>query len=174
MKFAASGSRIARQQLERNLKRLLGDLSTVGGQTALYMPLADEAAVGLGPTTEYFYPRLLDDGGMAFFRPTRESAFELNSYGIAEPILNASEPLDLRRPIIVCCPAVAVDWQGTRLGMGRGFYDRFFEATPKATRVGLVYQVQVSKFPLPVESWDQPLDWVVTDEMILRTSNRSI
>jgi 5-formyltetrahydrofolate cyclo-ligase len=56
--------------------------------------------------------------------------------------------------------------------MGKGYYDQFFSSYPQAIRVAVVFQIQFSKLPLPVDSWDQPLDWIVTESMILRTSTR--
>ena len=143
----------------------------VGVKCATITP--DEARVDLEPSSAYFFPRLVGDGRMEFWRPRFEDAFELNSFKIPEPIPNSADPIDAKRPLVVCCPAVAVDMNGGRLGMGQGYYDRFFHDHPAAVRVGVVFQIQVSPSPLPAESWDQPLDWIVTDRMILRTSDRS-
>lgn len=172
-RFAAANGPAASARLTEHLRRLLGDLSSVGHQVTLYRARPDEAQANLAPLSEYYYPRLTGKGRMEFLRPKHADAFELNSFQIPEPIQHSAERLDPRRPVIICCPAVAIDWQGGRIGMGKGYYDRFFQDHPKAVRVGLVYQVQMSKAPLPVESWDQPLDWIVTDKMILRPAKRS-
>jgi 5-formyltetrahydrofolate cyclo-ligase len=58
--------------------------------------------------------------------------------------------------------------------MGKSYYDRFFARHARCLRIGVVYHVQVSTDPLPADSWDQPLDWIVTEKMILRTSKRSL
>ena len=139
-------------------------------QVAIYSPLSDEASFELEGV--HFYPRLTGDD-MAFWRPTKEHDFQAGALGIAEPEPEKSEALNLAQPFLICCPAVALDWQGRRLGMGGGYYDRFFASHPRALRVGVAFQVQVTKDPLPVDSWDQTLDWIVTEEMVLRTSNRS-
>jgi 5-formyltetrahydrofolate cyclo-ligase len=154
--------------LSQNLQRLIGDLAIA--QVAVYSPLADEASFTL--QGEFFYPRLTGDE-MAFWRPTAGHDFTPGALGIAEPEPEKSAPLDPNQPMLICCPAVSLDWQGRRLGMGKGYYDRFFSSHPSAIRVGVAFQVQVTKDPLPVDSWDQTLDWIVTEEMILRTSNRS-
>lgn len=172
LKFMTSSGREASLSLSGHLQRAVKDLSQIGTQVCLYRALPEEANAELLPHTSFFFPRLSGET-LEFRRPLRDDGFELNSYKIPEPIVDSSEPLDPRRPILVCCPAVAVDWQGGRIGMGKGFYDRFFHDHPKAIRVGVVFQVQVAKVPLPVDSWDQTLDWIVTDKMILRTSDRS-
>lgn len=145
----------------------------MGAQVCLYQAMPEEPSLALGPATQFFYPRITGDG-LEFWRPRHADGFELNSFKIAEPISHSSDRLDPRRPVVVCCPAVAVDWQGNRMGLGKGYYDRFFAGHPKAIRIGVVFQVQISKAPLPADSWDQALDWIVTEKMILRTSNRSL
>lgn len=156
--------------LSRHLLRWLRDYAGDDLQVCLYRPLAEEAQFNLTPYTRYFYPRLVGDD-LQFFKPVDAAAFTPGPYGIEEP--TQGEILDLTKPVVVFCPAVAVDGQGGRLGMGKGFYDRFFKQHPNAVRVGVVYQIQVSETPLPAEKWDQLLDWIVTDKMILRTSQRS-
>lgn len=172
LKFMTTSGREAQQSLSAHLQRVVKDLFQVGTQVCLYRALPEEVSADLNPHTSFFYPRMRGEN-LEFRRPRRDDAFELNSFKIPEPIIDSSDALDPRRPILVFCPAVAVDWQGGRLGMGKGFYDRFFNGHPKALRIGVVFQVQVSKVPLPVDSWDQTLDWIVTDKMILRTSDRS-
>ena len=62
-------------------------------------------------------------------------------------------------------PLVAYDKQGTRLGMGGGYYDRYTSnhRHSKALRVGLAHSVQESDQPLPRDKWDVSLDAVITD-----------
>jgi 5-formyltetrahydrofolate cyclo-ligase len=159
----------ARARLSSHLGRLIDELGFE--QVALYRPMAEEAGFDLGPVERFFYPRL-NGKNLEFFRPETAESFTPGPFGIEEPRPEASVPLDPARPVLVCCPAVAVDWQGTRLGMGGGHYDRFFSDHPDATRAAVVFQVQVSSEPLPAESWDSPLDWIVSEEMILRTSSK--
>ncbi|MDI9244310.1 5-formyltetrahydrofolate cyclo-ligase [Marinobacter sp. CHS3-4] len=91
-----------------------------------------------------------------------------NRFGIPEPTFAES----LKRPSwaldAVLFPLVGFDESGGRLGMGGGFYDRTFEFTrhrprPAPKLIGLAHECQ--KVPaLPVESWDIPLQSIVTDE----------
>ena len=63
-------------------------------------------------------------------------------------------------------PLVAFDENGGRLGMGGGYYDRFLGSLPALLRprlVGLAHEVQRSNAPLPKDSWDIPLDDIVTE-----------
>lgn len=93
-----------------------------------------------------------------------------NRYGIPEPLRGHSQPparLDL-----VLLPLVAFDPQGARLGMGAGFYDRTFafkRLLPGAgpALIGAAHQLQCVP-RLPTDSWDIPLDAVVTEEKFYR------
>lgn len=170
--FDARERENASASLSQHLQRWLRDYTSPETQVAVYSPQPDEAHFDLGPATRFFFPRICDTE-IQFFRPRTDQDFQANRFGILEPRIEASDALDLRLPLVVFCPAVAVDSSGRRLGQGKGHYDRFFSTVPQATRVGVVYQVQVSIDPLPADSWDQLLDWIVTDKMILRTSKRS-
>ena len=156
----------ARRLLSIHLDRLIRDLTTAQTQILLHCPLKNEARFDLEGS--YFYP-VMTGQELRFYRG--EPSVK-NRVGILEPDPSFSAPLKSLQPILVVCPAVAVDRFGNRLGMGKGFYDRFFQSHPHAIRVGVVHHVQVSKDPLPADSWDQPLDWIVSEEMILRTSTR--
>jgi len=163
-----SGSRV-RAALETHIQRLIRDLAVPGLQVAFYRPLKDEPQFALTPEREFFYPRL-DGERLDLLRP--HGPFLTNRYGIEEPDPAQSEPINPSKPMLVFCPAVAVDSRGVRLGMGKGYYDRFFSDHPSAIRAAVVYQIQVSRHPLRADSWDQPMDWIVTETMILRTAGR--
>lgn len=161
----------ATELLNQHLTRWLRDYSPKH-QVCFYCPMPEEAPIIVDQPSRYFFPRV-EGQDIEFFQPNETEGFEVGTYGLQEPKLKGSQPLDSQKPMIVFCPAVAVDRNGTRLGMGEGYYDRFFSNHPQALRVAVVYQIQISERPLPADSWDQPLDWIVTDKMILRTSKRS-
>jgi len=97
------------------------------------------------------------------------TALKRNSYGIKEPkfIPNRLRPawaLDL-----VLLPLVAFDPAGNRMGMGGGYYDRTFAFKNQVKSVcgpkliGLAHELQKVE-RLPVESWDIPLNLIITDQ----------
>jgi 5-formyltetrahydrofolate cyclo-ligase len=69
-------------------------------------------------------------------------------------------------PDIIVCPLLAFKRNGTRLGMGGGYYDRTLSALRKKRHilaVGYAFACQeMSKFP--AEKHDEPLDWIVTEQ----------
>lgn len=87
-------------------------------------------------------------------------AMEAAAWGIAEPMADKPE-VD---PDVVLVPLLAFDANGYRLGYGGGFYDRTLaklRAKKRVTAVGVAYDEQKVD-AVPVESYDQRLDWVLT------------
>jgi 5-formyltetrahydrofolate cyclo-ligase len=162
-----------RQKLTKNLQRLVTDLHVPDSQVCVYQALADEACFDLEPVTDFFFPRV-EGNVVRFFKPSNARAFAKGQFGISEPVPAQSTLLNPRKPILVVAPAVAVDTFGTRLGMGKGFYDRFFTEFPEAVRIAAVFHAQVSPKALPRDSWDQPVDWIVSEEMILKVSQKGV
>lgn len=84
------------------------------------------------------------------------------AFRIMEPMGDAP----LVQPDIVLVPLLAFDRAGYRLGYGGGFYDRTLEvlrAEAPTLAVGIGYAGQgVDK--LPIDAYDQKLDWIVTEQ----------
>lgn len=81
-------------------------------------------------------------------------------FGIPEPVGPVFEQLDKVEMIVV--PGVAFDRQRNRMGRGRGFYDRLLKSTPNAIKVGVAFDFQIFD-SIPVETFDVPMDVVVTE-----------
>ena len=60
-------------------------------------------------------------------------------------------------------PLVAFDSEGSRLGMGGGYYDRWVAGNASTWRIGLAHDCQRTLHPLPREAWDAQLDAVITE-----------
>ena len=84
-----------------------------------------------------------------------------NRYRILEPC--GAYPNQRTHSSVVLAPLVAFDQQGSRLGMGGGYYDRYLARHPGVVYVGLAHHFQGLTTSLPKEPWDQPLDAVVTE-----------
>lgn len=105
---------------------------------------------------------------LRFVRWTKYTRFQTNRFHIPEPWPRYKQAIAAKSLDIVLMPLVAFDEQGTRLGMGGGFYDRSFAFKQKRRfkrplLVGFAYQFQrVSQ--LERASWDIALDAVVTED----------
>ena len=113
-----------------------------------------------------FLPVILADNSLLFREWHADMALVINRYGIAEPPETAHSA-ELPALALVCVPLVAWDRQGTRLGMGGGFYDRTFaDADSRGLLVGLGYTLQ-EQTSLPRDTWDVSLDLVVTESSLI-------
>ena len=66
-------------------------------------------------------------------------------------------------PDVVLIPGVAFTAEGSRLGRGGGFYDRFLRRLPKSTlRIGVCFSTQIMPV-LPIERHDEPVSFLVTE-----------
>ena len=74
-------------------------------------------------------------------------------------------------PAVLLVPLVAFDEKGGRLGYGGGYYDRTLEKlraeNSDLVAIGIAYDDQ-KLASLPTESYDQPLDMVITEKTTYR------
>jgi 5-formyltetrahydrofolate cyclo-ligase len=66
---------------------------------------------------------------------------------------------------------VGCDVQGYRLGYGGGYYDRLLNSPGWETKatIGVVFDFAYLS-QLPVDSWDKPLERVITENLMTTTS----
>lgn len=88
--------------------------------------------------------------------------------GILEPIHyrvehHVTPPNDIE---VVFVPGTVFDRCGHRLGYGRGYYDRFLAASPRAVRIGLAFSLQLTDH-IPAQSHDIPMDILITEQEVL-------
>lgn len=90
-----------------------------------------------------------------------DGCFKTGAFGIKEP-KDTIAPVDPGSVDIVVLPAVAYNEEGTRLGQGKGFYDRFYAGIKgkKPFLLGVCYDFQISS-EIPVEEHDITADVIV-------------
>ncbi|MCM8760499.1 MAG: 5-formyltetrahydrofolate cyclo-ligase [Candidatus Omnitrophica bacterium] len=66
-------------------------------------------------------------------------------------------------------PGVVFDIYGNRIGMGKGFFDKFLSIWgSNIFKISLTFDFQVSNVKLPVDEWDQKIDVIITETRIIR------
>jgi 5-formyltetrahydrofolate cyclo-ligase len=136
---------------------------------ALYAPVRREldpspAAVALsGRGVRLVYPRVLrGERRLAFHRMGAVSELAPGAFGILEPPASA-ELVDVDAIDLFVVPGLAFDATGTRLGWGRGYYDRTLAGHGRAVRIGYCFACQVLDH-VPRGPDDLSMHYLVTEE----------
>lgn len=159
-----AASHLGKQALFRNARHI-----------ALYLPVRGEADPTslrklARPGQIFYLPVLSPLGGnrLWFVRWDHNTRLRLNRFRIPEPSPNHRRSRPARWLDLVVTPLVAFDWQGTRMGMGGGFYDRTFafkRMQPYPQRpclCGFSYNFQNVNH-IDRQTWDVPLNAVASD-----------
>jgi len=98
-----------------------------------------------------------------FVKFTPESILYYNKYNILEPYYKFKDIISETDLDLIIVPLVAFDFQGMRIGMGGGFYDKILQnwKTKKFIPMGIAYDFQLVNY-IPQQSWDIPLPFVLT------------
>jgi len=158
----------ADRQICSHLLRLLGDRDYV--DVAAFMPFRGEpdltpAMEALSEAGRRIWLPVVDGSAMTFRRWHPGRTMVPNRFGIPEPV--EGRECDPERLELVLTPLVAFAGNGTRLGMGAGFYDKTFafaRNNPSAGpwMVGMAYALQQVD-SLPSDPWDVALGGVITE-----------
>lgn len=117
------------------------------------------------------YAPVISRSRMEFAELHPDAGLATNFFGILEP--DRTRTIDPRRLDLVLTPLVAFDDEGTRIGVGRGYYDRCFrflrgrKTWHKPKLLGVAYELQHVP-QLPAEPWDVPLWGAVTEAKVRR------
>ena len=102
------------------------------------------------------------DGLLDWAVATPEGDIAEGMYGLPEPVGELLGPIAVNDVDLLVIPAAAVDESGTRLGWGRGFFDKTLGSMERCPPVyAVVYDSEVLD-ELPSDVHDQPVTGVVT------------
>ena len=107
------------------------------------------------------------EGEMIALLPENERAWQKGYCGIPEPVRQRSREIAPEEIDLVICPCTVFDSACRRMGMGKGFYDRFLSRCSKARFVAVAFEAQKVEL-LSTNPWDVPMDAVITEKTIYR------
>lgn len=144
---------------------------------AAYRPLPDELSLDTvllcseWKEGKFCFPRV-EGEDIRFYEADSEERFRSGAFSIEEPDMSC-EKVDPDDIDIILVPAVAYGMDGTRIGRGKGFYDRFisqsFESCGKIEgkyRIGVVPACRVLG-QVPSDSWDMKVDAILTEGSLI-------
>jgi len=162
--FARSLTPALRGELEAELARLVLPHLIGARVVAAYHPLKEEispAAIldGLGAGQRFALPWFAHRDAQFVWR--EGPAAEPSPWGVLQPPAQA----EALAPDVVIVPLVLADRRGTRIGHGKGHYDRalaHLRAAHPVLTIGIGWESQVVDDPIPADSWDMKLDAIAT------------
>lgn len=115
------------------------------------------------PEKKICYPVCLEQYEMIAARPWDESSWYIGEYGIRTPILERSDLLRPEQIELILVPCTAFDASCRRVGMGKGYYDRFLVKCVHAVKLGVAFECQRVEHAA-VDEFDVRLDGYVTEK----------
>ncbi|MEA2056467.1 MAG: 5-formyltetrahydrofolate cyclo-ligase [Patescibacteria group bacterium] len=168
--------KLFKQQLTSNFIQKNSELISRKLLTAELLDLAQTVFVYVSQPkevqTHYLIKKMLAEGKTIavpkVIGPGKMSAVKISSFSQLKPgrfdILQPIQDEILDQPIeLNIMPAVAADRSGHRLGMGKGFYDRFIQKHQPEQNLVLIFDEQL-KPEVPVDEFDQSVEFVLTPQ----------
>lgn len=112
-----------------------------------------------------YFPVLNENLTLSFLPASQDTEFVVNRFGILEPNVPLSKKVSPALLDIVFLPLVAFDRYGTRMGMGKGYYDRTLGDHRPKSLIGVAYEFQRQTFIEP-QNWDVPLTAIITEQQM--------
>ena len=112
-----------------------------------------------------FYPISHTDAlNLTFHKITLLDDLKISTYGIKEPPENFTQYISC--PSTVCLvPALAFDSLGSRIGYGKGYYDRFLSDFCGKSFGIVFHELFIDK--LPTDEHDIPVDIIITEQGVV-------
>ena len=89
-----------------------------------------------------------------------KNSFDVNRFGIKEPKID-NKPADFIDLLII--PGIVFDLYGFRIGYGYGYYDKYLTYNKLSKSIGLAYDFQLIKKPIPILQHDRKIDVLITE-----------
>jgi 5-formyltetrahydrofolate cyclo-ligase len=148
------------QRLAEHLTSICAGATVVGG----YAPLGSEISPLLAMEEARAVGAIV--AFPAFDNPAKPFRFRAGDPAAAGPfgIMQPRKSAPVVEPDVVLVPLIAIDSHGTRLGRGKGHYDRALTRLKKngARLVGVGWALLRLDEMIPADDWDVPLDGFVS------------
>mgnify|MGYP001227276655 CR=1 FL=1 len=142
---------------------------------AIYLAKNDELSIekilydAISKGKKVFIPKIYKTNQMVFISLNKKTKLTTNKFGIMEP--TNGDIIDPKWLDLVIVPLLGFDKTGARLGMGGGYYDKYFHFMrlrkkwfrPKLVGIGLEKQ---GDFFIKKDPWDIDLWKIITEKKV--------
>lgn len=134
----------------------LGIYCAVRGEISVDVLRATDKTIAL--------PKIGDDDRLVFVEDQADRLWTIGAFGIPEP--TSKEIATLPEAFII--PLVAIDQRGTRIGMGKGYYDRYLATVPASIiKIGVGFDCQMRSEIIERQAHDVPMDYFISPSGIM-------
>ena len=138
----------------------------------LYAAFGAEVEEAARQGKQVAYPVCGEDFRLTAAVPAPADGWEVGAYGIRTPILARAEICPPEALDLILVPCTAFDAACRRVGMGKGYYDRYLPGCTRAVKIGAAFEAQ--RVPrAAVGPCDQQLDAFVTEKGIYRGTDET-
>ena len=131
----------------------------------LYKPLKNE--VDISYLIDYallchkivLLPRVVDND-LIFFKINKNTVYDKSSFNVLEPLFIKNNVYKGNIDLVIV-PGIAFSYDNSRLGYGKGYYDRFLREK-KCIKMGVCFHEQFLKY-VPNNEFDVKMDLVIYD-----------
>ncbi|HKU82563.1 MAG TPA: 5-formyltetrahydrofolate cyclo-ligase [Candidatus Nitrosocosmicus sp.] len=157
-------------------KRFLGSKYYLDSKViGLYYPILNEVQTfeiiseAIVNSKTICLPTIVDEQ-ISFFKYDPTKNLRIGKYGILEPE-KTSENMNSYLDIVIA-PGVVFDETGSRIGYGKGYYDKFFNSNniKYMTLVGLGYDFQLILEKIPSNALDVKMNILISDKRMINMS----
>jgi len=165
--FSATISNILHQHLHRHYAE--------GAQLLCYRSLTDEvdtaAIFQMQSKYQCYAPVIQKNTAMHWLSCGIDTTWKAGALKVLEPVSGQCWQVGAT-PAIVLCPVVGFDQMGNRIGMGKGYFDRWLAQNRQHIDmvIGLAFDCQQCAV-IESEAHDIPLDAIITEEGWMRCPN---
>ncbi|MBE9532065.1 MAG: 5-formyltetrahydrofolate cyclo-ligase [Proteobacteria bacterium] len=141
------------------------------GSVALYAGVQGEVLTdrillaALTQGKEVYYPKS-DVDSLHFYKVEAKGDLSPGRYSIPEPS-GEGRRVELKELDLIIVPGIAFDRTGSRLGFGKGYYDKELTGV-SSPKIALAFHMQVTRDVLPVEKHDVRMDILITERGVER------
>lgn len=168
----ALGASLRQQYSAQIMAQALAYLQQQQAQSVLlYRSIASEVVTTAwheaGAVPWHVYAPVCNQGHEMTWFDAHSSAWQMAEHGLLEPTGGA--PWQAGENDWLLCPLLGFNRQGHRIGMGKGYFDRWLATHRSSIRgcLGLAFSCQ-EVADLPVEAHDEPLDGIITEKGFIR------